>query len=336
MTDARTPEVAYIGCYTSTADGHGLGIQPLRTGDGTALDPAPAVDPSFLIAHPRLPVLYAVSERESSALTAYQIRDDGTLQLLNALDTGGNAGCHLAFDAERDLLVVAHYTDGSVAICSVAEDGSLGQVTDFHRFTGQGPDPQRQDGSHAHMAIRDGDDWLIADLGADRIHRLSLDDDGRIGRVREIVTPPGVGPRHLIIDGDALVLACELSAELWLARRDGDGWEGAALVPSTAIDTGEAVYPSGIAWADDRVVVANRGADTIATFRLDRDQNTLRLVDERPTGGRWPRDLTWSDGRLWVANQNSDSVTVFEPRGDGWRLVETFEVSSPACVRMVD
>ena len=330
MADQPASDIGYVGCYTSNAGGHGDGIQPVRLSDGTLLEPAPAVDPSFLIAHPSLPVLYAVSEREESVVAAYAIGDDGALTLINDLATGGSAACHLAYDPDRQLVLVSNYGDGSVTICSVREDGSLGGVVDFRRFDGSGPDPERQEHSNAHMAIRDGVEWLIADLGADRIHRLRFDDDGRINEVREIVTPPGVGPRHLIIAGDVLVLACELSAELWLARRTADGWTGVTRVPSSVAETDERVYPSGIVLADDRIVVANRGADTIATFV--RDGETLTLIDERPTGGAWPRDVTWRDGCLWIPNQHSDSVTVFEPRGDGWRPVRTIAVPSPACV----
>lgn len=326
------PHVLHIGCYTAGSGGRGIGIQPVRADDGTLLEPMPAVDPSFLARHPRLPVLYAVSEQESTIVSAYAIAADGTLRLLNTLPTGGSAGCHLAFDPDRDLLVIANYGDGSVAICAVIEDGSLGEVVDHTRFTGHGPDTDRQQHSHAHMAIRDGGDWLIADLGADRLHRLRLEETGRITGTEGILTPAGVGPRHLVISGDLLVLACELSAELWLARRTEQDWQGVFRVPSSAAETAARVYPSGIVLAGDRVVVANRGSDTIATFALDRGANTLTLVDETSTGGSWPRELAWLRGRLWVANQYSDTLTVFEPDGAGWRLVQTVAVPSPASI----
>ncbi len=79
--------------------------------------------------------------------------------------------------------------------------------------------------------------------------------------------PAGFGPRHLVVAQDHLVAAGELSGELWLGARDGDGWREAHLIPTSTREG--LVQPSGIATDGTRVYVANRGVDTISAFDVD-------------------------------------------------------------------
>ncbi len=72
-------------------------------------------------------------------------------------------------------------------------------------------------------------------------------------------------------------------------------------------------WPSGIGrTADGRyVVMANRGPNTVASFRvLPGPAPSLELVDEIDCGGDIPRDLTVVDDSVYVANQESGTVTV--------------------------
>jgi len=330
--DMTHQEMVRVGCFTGETGGPpAVGIHTF-TLDGTPLSAAAADNPSYLLLHPGLPVLYALSEREPTHVAAFRIEGDGSLTAFGRVATGGDGGCHLAFDPTGAFVVVAHYSVGSVSVVSIGADGELLESTSSVRFTGSGPDPERQEASHAHMAVAYEDEVLVPDLGTDQIHRLHVDADGGITEREPITVPAGSGPRHLVITGDHLVLACELSADLWLARRDGDSWREIGPVRSTRADPSAPVYPSAIVAPADRVIVANRGPNTFATFGLDRSADTLTLLNETPTGGDWPRDLTVRDGEVWVANQNSYSVTVFAPDGDGWTLSRTIECPSPGCI----
>lgn len=329
----------HVGCFTHTAGGHARGIHTFRA-DGAELEPTVIEDPSYLVVHPDLPVLYALQERDPTHVAAYRIEADGQLSLIDTIGTEGNGGCHLALDATRRFLVVAHYAVGSVSVLALGPDGSLTRLADTLAFTGSGPNADRQEAAHAHMVVADGDELLVPDLGSDLIRRLRLSDHGAITQLDPITVPPGTGPRHLVLAGDHLVLAGELSATLWLARRTPDGWHGVAEVAASGVRLDEPIYPSAIVHTDDdRVIVANRGADTFAVFALDRMADTLTLLSETGTSGAWPRDLTWHHDLVWVANQNSDTVTVFAPgpaEDESWHEVRRYPCPSPGCIVFTD
>lgn len=332
-------EIVRVGCFTTAEGGpRAVGIHSF-TLDGTAVSATPAENPSYLLTHPTLPIVYGLSERTPTHVTAHRIEGDGALTQISRVATGGDGGCHLGLDPTGWFLVIAHYGVGLVSVVPLGPEGELLAVSSSIAFTGSGPDADRQDASHAHMAVADLDagDILVPDLGTDRIHRLGVSPDGAIAEREPIITPPGSGPRHLVVTGDHLVLACELSAELWLARRDrtGDqpsGWRGIGSVRSTGAGDDPRVYPSAIVALDDRVIVANRGCDSFATFALDRAADRLTMIDETATGGAWPRDLTVHDGQVWVANERSYDLNVFAPAGDGWELQRSIVCPSPGCI----
>jgi 6-phosphogluconolactonase len=331
------PRQVVIGGYTTEMDGRAAGLTSLRPrSDGTGLEVVDTLElpsPTFLVAHPHQPRLFAVSESEPGQVSSVWLHPDGALTLLSSVPTGGDGSCHLALSPDASFLVVADYVSGSVSSVPVGQDGRLGDRVDRHPFEGAGPDPDRQRGPHAHQVVWDGDELLVPDLGTDRIHRLRLDAAGRFAvAAAPVLLPAGSGPRHLVVVEDHLVVAAELSGELWLGRRlPGGGWTDVDRVRCSGTAGGGELYPSALRADGDTVFVANRGPGTVAAFALDRPAGTLTLTAEVDGGGRWPRDLVVTDDWLWVANQTDDVVTRL-PRRDG--AAPTLRVSSPtpACV----
>ena len=336
-TGSALPRQVVIGGYTTDMDGRAIGLTSLRPrSDGADLEVVDTLalpSPTYLVAHPDQPWIFAVSASEPGQVSSVRLHPDGALTLLSSVPTGGDGSCHLALSPDSRFVVVADYVSGSVSSVPLDLDGRLGDRVDRHQFQGAGPDPERQRGPHAHQVVWDGDELLVADLGTDRIHRLSLSSAGRLAEVGPAVRlPAGSGPRHLVVVQDHLVVATELSGELWLGRRTpGAGWTQVDRVQSTGTADGGELYPSALRADGDTVFVANRGPGTVAVFALDRAAGALTLTAELDGGGRWPRDLVVTDDRLWVANQTDDVVTVL-PRGDG--AAPTLRVSSPtpACV----
>ena len=172
---------------------------------------------------------------------------------------------------------VANYADGSVALVALDAEGMPGDDPIVHRFSGSGPNKERQEGPHAHFVWFAGDELYVVDLGSDTVHRLDL-----AGNLLGAITfTPGSGPRHVA------------------AGRPGSGWWRSSLMPRCAASgrSGTAPghrsvklkraeseglnYPSHIACSADGslVYVANRGPNTIAVFSVDEAGELTRVAE---------------------------------------------------------
>lgn len=340
-----TTEFVFVGCYTGESGGKGDGIGLLRRDVGTGTLTALGVvartpSPSFLAAHPQLPVLYAVNELAAGTVSAFSVAADGALSPLAIRETGGQFPCHLAVTPSGTHLLVANYGSGSVTVFPLEADGAPAERCDLLQLRGSGPVADRQDGPHAHQVAPDPHtaDVLVSDLGADRVVRLRLDPvTGRLYDGHDAVAAdPGTGPRHLVRSPDgAVLLVGELAAHLtWYRPGPPDGGLRAlgAVATSTAA---QPVLPSEIVMGRDGrfIQVANRGPDTVSTFAWDGE--TATLVAEVSTGGQWPRHLALLADHLYVANERSHSVSTFRidpdtgvPRIQG----ELIHQPSPTCL----
>ncbi len=331
--------LVYIGSYTREQGGTGVGIGAYRR-DGARLTKvgelaAPA--PSYLVADPQLPVIYAVNEVTDGAVSSYAVDGEGGIRLLSSQSTGGMNPCHLAL---RDgYLIAANYTGGSVSVHPVSADGVLGTRSDLLRHEGRGPNPERQDGPHPHYVhLGPGAQVTVVDLGLDRLQQMTFA-DGRLTPAGETAAPAGTGPRHLVAhpNGCWYVLAELEQAVLTFTVDPATGWlRHTGTGPATWRTPDGPNQPSGIVLAADgrRLYVSNRGPNTIATFEV-RVDGTLRAIGEVGTGGDWPRQFAIVDDLLFVANEKSDSVVTYQldpasglPAPTG----EQLDVPSPACV----
>jgi 6-phosphogluconolactonase len=345
MTEADTqdapsytaPEQIFIGGYTSEMGGGSAGLSGRSGSDpNTETGTAGLQSPTYVVKHPTQPWLYAVSESTPGTVSALRYDERGP-HLINTVESGGDGGCHLAFDHSGKFVVVAHYTSGSIASFRIEDNGALSERIGLLQFSGSGPDPERQDAAHAHQVVSVGTALLVPDLGTDSIHIVRIDDDGNLDPATDsIILPPGSGPRHLLLSGQYLVVACELSAVLWVGALDAEVGSEGVSVPTSARETDQRVYPSAIAQYGDQIVIANRGADTLSFFTLDASGTPHPLV-EIDCGGAWPRDLTVDDDQLWVANQVGNNVTVIKPtavspNAEDWKTVLQIDTPTPAVV----
>lgn len=342
-TESPLPDQIAVGGYTEEMGGSAPGLTVANASrndqdepEFSPLSPVELTSPSYLIKHAYEPWIYAVSESSPGQVSAISYDEDGA-RLINTVASGGDGGCHLCFDHSGDFVVVAHYTSGSIASFRIEDNGALSERIGLLEFSGSGPDPDRQHGAHAHQVVSVGESILVPDLGTDAVHLVHIDDDGELTPAGDSIRlPEGSGPRHLVVSGRHLVVACELSATLWVSALDAElGTEGTTAPTSTAT-VSDRIYPSGITRFGDQIVVANRGANTVSAFTLDAYGTPHPLV-EVDCGGVWPRDVTATDDQLWIANQASDTVSVITPRAgsssaDDWAIDYQIPTPSPACV----
>ncbi|MHA6758672.1 lactonase family protein [Streptacidiphilus sp. PAMC 29251] len=345
---ATAPHPLYLGAYTSSsAQGVGLATYDPASGKpavGSTL--AGVANPSFLAlagSH-----LYAVNEQSKGLVTAISIVSPGHLKVLGTQSTGGSGPCHVSVHSGGGHLLSANYDSGSIAVHPIAADGSLKARTDLVQHTGSGPDPDSQDGPHAHMVLSDpqGGFVLSVDLGTDSVYTYRLNTtSGKLTLVSQAHLTPGTGPRHLAFHPSGLFayLANELGNSVIVCRYDpstGTLTPGRAqpTVPSGASTTPRN-YPGEVVVSPDGafVYVSNRGHDSVARFAVGSAGATLTLLDAVPAGGSYPRHISLDPTAtlLFSANQNSNTVTVFHRDRASGALTPTgtsLKSPSPVCV----
>ena len=334
-----------IGTYTPPAGGGDGLLGSTADLDGVRLL-AGLPSPSYLAASADGRYVYAVAESDAAVTALRRDARTGALEVINTVDSGGDAPCHITVSPDGRYVAVTNYAGGSVRTIARESDGSLGATLAHVQHTSaSGADPERQDAPHPHSAWFDPrtGDVLVADLGADAVVVYAAA-DGALTRRRALSMPRGSGPRHLALhpDGEHAYVLGELDGTVTTLRRTPDGeFEVGRVVPTRPAgaqgpNTAAAIRIS----PDGRMLFAsNRGDDAVTVLVLDgAGEPTPAAVV--PTGGRCPRDIALTpDGRrLLAANQDDGSVVGFEidPSGPELRPVGRLAVAAPVALLVLD
>jgi len=282
--------------------------------------------PTWVAAHPRLPILYAVDDdktRDGSASAWAVDRVSGALVKMGQAPAGGSGTNYLALDPKATTLFAANFGSGSASSIALSPDGIPGPLVSTIKASGSGPH-RRQASPHAHSVTLDpsGRYALVPDLGADRVFVYAFDAGKHTLApidAAAFALPPGSGPRHLVFgkDGRHAYLMNELTAELNVLRWDaGEG----RLAPIQALPLSSAGFAgskSGSALAlsaDGRFLyAANRGEHELQVLRIDPASGALALMQRIASGGQVPWGFALHPLGRWlaVAHQRSNSVNLF-------------------------
>jgi len=355
---ARGDDWVYFG---TRANGAGQGIVAARfdatNGHLTSVGlVAEITRPTWLIAHPSLPILYSVSEvgndglSEASVFSLAVDKTTGALRVLNSMGSVGGGATHLAIDPASLTLFVANYGTGQVSWLRMLADGSLGMPLAVQSNYGTGPH-RRQAAPHAHGVEVDPSHRFVlaADLGADRVFVYRFDPATRQMAPAAFAfasTPPGSGPRHLAFhpNGRFLSLVTELTAEVVSYRWDAKRGR-LQHVQSVSIDEpdfkGEKSAAHIQVSRDGRYVyVSNRGADSMLVYAVNPQNGSLREVQRISSQGKTPWSFSLDPTERWmlVANHGSNSIAVFAVDPDSGKLDATQEslaISQPSNVTFI-
>jgi len=355
------PDSVLIGTYTGSEPGpagvsKGIYVAEWDGGAGVLGPPrlvAELKHPSFIALHPSRPILYAVSEtgkfqgKPSGAVAVVRLEGPeakvGPIRLSH-----GTGPCHVTVNSRGDCLVVSNYSSGTAAAYPL-DDGLPAEEATAFKLEGRGPNPDRQEGPHAHSAMFDptGDRFYVMDLGTDRIWGFSVDRASRKARPLDppfIMLDPGCGPRHMAFHPRspwAYVITELGNTVVALA------WDRATgqLTPFQTVGTLPAdrsssvpSYTADIHVSPDGAFLygSNRGDDSLAVWKISAENGTLTPVQHVPSGGAHPRNFTLSpDGRwLLCANMNSHNIVVFrrDPGTGMLARVSTTPAPYPVCL----
>jgi 6-phosphogluconolactonase len=348
----------YVGTYTEQNSKGIYGYQ-LNTETG-ALDMIGLLaiqgNPSYVVVNHEKTRLYSVSEyheeveTRSARVCAYEILEDGRLVFLNQVACPGKDPCHLTLQENHHLLYVANYSDGSLSVYDVLEDGRIGELQQHLKYQGVGVHPKRQEGSHIHFVQVEPKKNLVAvvDLGLDQIYfyKPQFQTEGfylqEVESLR-IQVPKGSGPRHLAFgetqsQENLTYIVHELSSEVSVYRKElllqvistlPEDYHGDNTCSAIKLEEKKGI-----------LYVANRGHDSVAIFETDKETGMFSLKNIVASGGRNPRDLCLDDSKKWmlVANQDSDSIAIFRVCENGdLKLKELrHEISMPVCICCVN
>ncbi|MPZ85476.1 MAG: beta-propeller fold lactonase family protein [Actinophytocola sp.] len=328
----------YIGCYTAATGGNGVGVTALRqeaSGALTQVGELAMTSPSWLTRHPTAPVLYATNESADGAITTVEL--DG-LTAVDTVESGGADPCHLEITAEQRFLLCANYSSGSLAVFGLATDGRITGRTDLVTHEGSGPDADRQEAAHVHMAVPldtpQGTIVSAVDLGTDEIRGYRLSDTGELAQIAVSAMPPGTGPRQLVRrpGTDLAYVAGELAGTLVTVREGPAGTftpigvERATLAPYGDDPAAGPNYVAHLVIAGERLYLSNRGPDCVTEFDLTGE--SPKAVADHPSGA-FPRHFSLVDGVCHVAAQRGDAIVSFPPAGGA---ATRFATGSPTCV----
>lgn len=355
---ADRPLLAYVGTFSSPlhdvlptqvdlppGNGHGIHLFHVNRNSG-AMTPAGVhelgTSPSCLALNKSGTHLYSANEtdrrgeKKEGTVSAFTIkREDGTLELLNTVRSGGAGPTYVSVHPSGRFLLVANYFGGSVAVLPLLRDGRLGDATDIKNDAGKvGPTKATNapsgsfafsghDRTHAHMIASDpsGRFVLHVDLGLDKIFVWKFDDQKGVltaNKPAAVSLPAGDGPRHFHFHPNGRWFYSIQEEASTLVLFDYDAARG-RLAPRQTIST----LPPGFAGSnfcseilvssDGRFVYAgNRLHDSIGIFSIGPKGN-LTYIGEEWTRGDYPRSFNFepSGGFLYCCNQRADNITVF-------------------------
>lgn len=341
----------WSGSYTADADGHGEGIGSLGVHDGGTLAWAgtavEADSPSFIAAHPSLPVVYAVAE-SARTVRAYTVTGTATLEPLGEAWPAGEAVCHITIDPAARYALAACWGDGNVfayeldaAGAIVARHASAAAADPYADLPGgvvTAPNAApRVSRAHASIVLPDAR-ILTTDLGYDLARIWHFEPGTGLVADHEVALPAGSGPRHPALHATGQVsIITEYSTEVVTLAAGADGRYSitdVAPVFAGGPHDGDAGAHITVTESGQYVHVTVRGSNRVAVLAVRDGGARLEPIADVDCGGNWPRHHLQVGSALYVTNQLSDTVSVFrlDEHGLPAELTQTVPVGSPTCL----
>ena len=336
----------YVGTYTS---GDSKGIYKCSIDDDGVLSNkglvATTENPAFLTFSADKQFLVCVNSNrpQDGSISSFKILKD-SLTFLSKTTSGGPGPCHVSTN-KQGFVVVTNYTDGSCCLLKIDEEGILSELLDFKKHTGNGTS-DRQDAPHPHSAWfePDGDNILMPDLGTNEVWVYNIDttiNKLQLSAQQKIMMAPGAGPRHLTFHPNKkwAYVVNELDCTVTHLEKQDNGTysikNSVSTLPDsfTEINTCADIHTSN---DGNFLYASNRGHNSLAIYRITKENGNLELVGIEPTLGDTPRNFSVSpdDKYVIVANQNSNNLISFKRDQETGLLsfVSKIDTPSPVCI----
>jgi len=259
--------------------------------------------------------LFGISELEQTSEVHMLKKSPDGYSHVDTREIEGGSLCHIAYLPINKILVGACYESGHVFSIEVREDG-FGEVTTSTR---QGVGRQSITNEcltqvHCVVANKAETELYSANIALDRIYKYKI----HCGKLLEngyISLPKGEGPRHIYLNPveDMMYIITEYSNKIFIVSlidNEMNIINSVSILPDKF--EGESFGSSLCTTLNGKFMyAANRGADTIAIFKINKDGNLIKVADSS-CYGRFPRHISLvGDGSyLAIANQESNNVSL--------------------------
>ncbi|MHB0753727.1 lactonase family protein [Polaribacter sp. M15] len=295
--------------------------------------------------------LYSVVDsqmKHNGKIAAFKVDAiNSKIELLNMQDCGGLNPAHLEIDKTGSYLVNSNYSDGSLSLFKIKNDGSLGLAKQVLQFKDSSINKSRQEASHIHSSnfSPDNKHLYVHDLGADKIRKFIFNNSNdSLLNQQPIKTKLGSGPRHFTFHPNGLYGygINELSGKIDLYLYDKGRLN--FIEDYQSYQEEQEIYRAAdihISADGNYLYASNRGPkeDSIAVFSINKNNGKLQLIEHVNTGGNHPRNFAISPDSsfLLVANQFTNNITIFKRNaktGKLMKLPNEIKVNSPSSIQM--
>jgi 6-phosphogluconolactonase len=321
----------FVGSYNFNKDKKGIYVFKLDTLTGQLKKITTVknvLNPSYLMISPNGNYIYACTDTKTpnaGSVSSFEFKPQNkTLTFISSEKSGGENPVYLSVHKNGKWLVNANYTEGSVAVHSLTEDGKISPIVQVLSYLEGSINKERQDRSHIHSCVfsPNYDFIFLPDLGADKIRSYQFDSLQK-EPLQETSHPftqavLGSGPRHFVFHPNGKFAYCveELTGTVSAYEYLNGKLDSIQRITAHSDEFKEGFNSGDIHVSPDGrfLYVSNRGGENnIAIFSIEND-GTLKTVGYQPTYGRTPRIFAVdSQGKfIIVANQSTGNVVVFK------------------------
>ncbi|UMQ42009.1 lactonase family protein [Chryseobacterium sp. Y16C] len=347
---------AFFGSFNRDKDTEGIYVYELDTISGKLLKLTSytgILNPSFLTLSPDGKYIFACTEsktKNGGSVSSFEFnRENKTITFINKEKSGGENPVYLTVHKNGKWLVNGNYTEGSVSVYPISENGKIEPYVQNFQFLEGSIDPGRQERAHIHATIFSPEfDYLfLPDLGADKIRTYQFNSDSneplKAAKVPFTKTTLGSGPRHFAFHPNGKFAYC---IEEMGGAVSAYSYENAKLNPIQRINTHSEKYKEDFESSDVHIspdgkflYASNRGIENnIAIFSIQKN-GILKTVGYQSIKGKHPRvfGLDPSGKFLVATNAGTGTVVVFKRNPENGLLKKVgrkIKIKSVSCVQI--
>ena len=323
-------EYVFFGSYNLNKKIEGLYVYQIDTINGklTKLTSVKDVlNPSYLTISPNGKYIYACTESKipnAGSVSAYKFDSDKkSLTFINSQQSGGENPVYLNVHENGKWLVNANYTDGSVSVYPILENGAIDSIAQNIKFIEGSINSKRQEKSHIHSAVFSPkfDCLFLTDLGADKIRVYPFYNSQKaplnLEKSSLINTELGSGPRHFTFSPNAQFAYCieEISGTICAFSYAENELKKIQRLETHSKNLKEGFESSDIHISPDGkfLYASNRGKENNIAIYTIAPNGFIELIGYQSTLGKHPRTFAIDQtGKfIIVTNVITQNVVVF-------------------------